>query len=390
MRVASPSVVVTTTVPTSLATFYPVTIAEFRRLGYQVHLVSAPGGEWESLRPLADQVHVLPMARDISPVADVRALWRWWRLLRWLQPEVVVAGTPKASLLSMLAAALTRVPCRVYHLLGLRLEGVQGKARLLLAALEWVTSRAAGKVVAVSPSLAEVYTSARLNAGRDVVVIGAGSTHGVDADRFRPTDPDLRLRTEIGIDADAPVVAFIGRLTGDKGPEMLLAAAEHLRATGCPVQYLVVGAQDEADSQKHVRAFEESGLSMHVTGFRSDVRPYLALADVLVLPSKREGMPNVVLEAASMGVPAVTTLVTGARDSVVDGETGFLVEYGDHVALADRIRTLVSDAGLRRSMGQQARHRVMEWFEPQVVARDFVSVVTQRSGCHQPNRRPRQ
>jgi glycosyltransferase involved in cell wall biosynthesis len=112
-----------------------------------------------------------------------------------------------------------------------------------------------------------------------------------------------------------------------------------------------------------------------------DVRPYLAAADLLVLPTRREGLPNVVLEAAAMGVPSVTTTATGAIDSVADGETGILVPPDDPHALAAAISALLKDPGLRRQMGESARRRVVTMFGPGDVAKAICNLaITERTG----------
>lgn len=135
-----------------------------------------------------------------------------------------------------------------------------------------------------------------------------------------------------------------------------------------------MGAQDEPDSVRYVRSLQSSGLSVRLAGHQPDVRPYLALADLIVLPTKREGLGMVVLEAAAMGIPAITTNVTGAIDSVVDGATGYLVDYGDHVALARAIGGLLDDERERAAMGARARQRVLRDFAPEAVSRRLVDV----------------
>lgn len=376
-RRTAPRAVVASTVPVTAATFYRETLAELRSRGYEVHVVTSPGPQVASLVDLVHAVHALPMHRGVAPLKDLVGLVRWIVLLLRLRPEVVLGGTPKAGLLSMLAAWVTRVPRRTYLLQGLRLEGSTGTQRRLLAVLERVASHCSQRVVAVSPSLAREYERLGLNAGREVVVPHHGSSHGVDTDHFVPVagDPDLAAR--IGLAPDVPVVAFIGRLTADKGPDTLIRALTEVAAHGTRLQLLVLGAQDEPDSQLYLTRLEQLGdhVTVLVLGHFDDVRPYLALSDLLVLPTKREGMPNVVLEAAAMGKPAVTTTATGAVDSVVEGVTGLLVGPDDGDAMGRAIERLVTDRELREQMGRASRDRVVQDFQPEHVARAIVDRV---------------
>lgn len=377
---AAPRAVVSSTVPATAASFYKETLAELASRGYEVHVVTSPGPQVADLEGLVHAVHLLPMHRGVSPVKDLVGLLRWIVLLLRLRPQVVLGGTPKAGLLSMVAAWVTRRPRRTYLLQGLRLEGSTGTQRRVLALMEQLASRCSSGVVAVSPSLAAEYTKLGLHAGRDVIVPHHGSSHGVDTAHFVPTAGDPALAEELGIDPALPVIAFIGRLTADKGPDTLIRALTAVSERGTQVQLLVLGAQDEPDSQTYLHRLEGLGerVRVKVLGHFADVRPYLALSDLLVLPTKREGMPNVVLEAAAMGLPAVTTTATGAVDSVVDGVTGFVVAPDDGDAMGLAIERLVSDAHLRERLGRASRERVVRDFQPDDVARAIVDRVTGR------------
>lgn len=372
-----PRAVVTSTIPLTAASFYRETLAELRHRGYEVHVVTSPGPQVAQLADVSYAVHSLPMFRGVSPLKDLVGLGRWIVLLLRLRPEVVLGGTPKAGLLSMMAARITMVPKRTYLLQGLRLEGSSGLQRRILVGMERLASWCSHRVVAVSPSLAREYERLGLNAGRAVVVPHHGSSHGVDTERFTPRPRDGDLALELGFESHVPVVAFIGRLTADKGPDTLIQALASVAARGSSLQLLVLGAQDEPDSQTYLHRLEQLGdrVRVQVLDHIDDVRPYLALSDLLVLPTKREGMPNVVLEAAAMAKPVVTTTATGAVDSVIDGVTGFLVEPDDGEAMGRSIELLAGDPSLRERMGQASRDRVVQDFQPHDVARAIVDLV---------------
>jgi len=366
--------VVSTTIPRTAETFYGQIIDVLKQDGYEVHVITSDGPEIPSLKGRADHVHIVAMRRQVSVIADFRALLGWMRILARVRPDFVLAGTPKAGLVGMISSWVARVPRRAYFLQGLRLEGTQGLERAVLGRMEWLASWCSQVVIAVSPSLADRYRQLGLAAGRPLVVPHHGSSHGVDTEFFRPRQRSPELLGEIGLVRDVPVLTFIGRMTTDKGPDTLLGALRHIRSQDVLLQLLVVGAQDEADSAYYLSEFERERTTVVVVPQIQDVRPYLAASEIVVLPTRREGMPNVVLEAAAMGVASVTTDATGAVDSVVDGLTGLIVPVGDEPALAGAILRLLRDPDLRERMGRNARVRAVRDFQPEDVSRAVVDV----------------
>lgn len=371
---ARPAVVVVTSIARSVDSFYGQIIDEFQSRGYEVHVVTSDGPEVPRLREHGYAVHIIRIERTISLLLDLRALWALVRILRHIRPEVVFGGTPKAALLSMVASRLNRIPRRAYFLQGLRLEGTTGAEYRLLSAMEWFTCWNSHVVIAVSASLADLYLELRLAAGRPIAVPHHGSSHGVDTEHFRPVLRDVSFIQELSMDPELPTVIFIGRLTADKGLDSLIDALDLLRLEGVEFQVLVIGPQDEADSSYYRERLEACLTPVWVISQSPDVRPYIASADFLVLPTRREGMPNVVLEAAAMGIPSVTTTATGAIDSLLDGETGILVPPNDPRALSTAMSRLLRDPALRQRMGASARCRVVSLFQPRDVARTIVDV----------------
>lgn len=372
-----PVAVVSATIPYSVVSFYLGLCRELGSRGYDVHVVTSPGSKVPEIEQVVDSVHVLPMRRGMAPAADLVALVRWLLLMRSLRPRVVLAGTPKAALLAMLSARAWRAPRRTYHVLGLRGETARGWRARLLAGMEWLTAWCSTTVLAVSPSLADELTRRRLTAGRAVQVLGSGSTHGVDAEHFTPRPPDPEVARRLGIDLDEPVIAFVGRLTRDKGVETLIGMLDEVRRAEGGAQLVVVGAQDEDDSDGFVAQLSALR-GVVLVDDQDDVRPFMALADVLVLPTLREGMPNVVLEAAAMGIPSVTTTATGAVDSVVDGRTGYAVAVGDGDAMAERVLGLLRRPEERARLGEAARQRAVVEFLPARVHQRIADVITGR------------
>ncbi|MDO5502414.1 MAG: glycosyltransferase family 4 protein, partial [Actinomycetia bacterium] len=333
--------------------------------GHEVRLATTP----DALAHQAverEGVPLIPiqMEREISLRHDLKALFRWLKTIRDYRPDVINVGTPKASLLGGLAAYVLRVPIRVYVVRGLRAEGAKGRKRALLLGMEWLTMRLANRIVFVSDSLADESARHRLTPARHTYILASGSSNGVDAKgiaQFISSVDATQLRASLGIHKDEVVVGFIGRLTSDKGVEDLVEAFRS-PALNAKARLLLIGQVEDPSIASRL---EEITARVIPIGFVRDIRPYLPAIDILCLPTKREGFPNVVLEAAAAGIPAITTRATGARDSVVDGETGTLVDAGDTRALVGGINRLIDQPHVRQQMGRNARLRVERDFAPQ-------------------------
>lgn len=336
--------------------------------GVDVLLVAAPGehliatGRREGVRTFA-----VDMSREIDVLRDIRALVAWTLLLWRERPDVINVGTPKAALLGAAAAFATRVPRRVYVVRGLRYEGASGRTRRVLMAMEWATVAMSTDVVVVSRSVGAAMLRDRLLGRRMPVLLGAGSSNGVDGPAVREVaarSNRAELLKRMGWEPGTEVVAFVGRLTRDKGAETLIAAMQAVHRRHPTAALLCIGDLEEPDLRA---TLEQSGVPVHLTGWTDVPWAYFSAIDVLALPSRREGFPNVVLEAASVGVPTVTTRATGAADAVVDEVTGLVVGVDDAAEFSGALHRLLIDRALRERMGVAARSRAETDFAPEVV-----------------------
>jgi glycosyltransferase involved in cell wall biosynthesis len=334
-----------------------------REAGFQVTLVSNPG---ELLTRTAAQEGVeaigLPMRREMAPLADFVSLVRLCWLLFRLMPDMTEFSTPKAGLLGSIAAMLCGVPTRVYFLRGLKLERCSGVKRWILMAAERVASSCSHAVLCNSESLRDKAISLGVAPASKLRLLGGGSSNGVDADRFQPGETNLRAC--LGLPQDAPVVGFVGRLTRDKGLPELIEAFDAILAAKPETHLLLVGWFDAAEDalSSELRWRIKNHPRIHLTGFVADAAPYYRAMDVMVLPTWREGFPNVVLEAAATGIPVVTTLSTGSRDAVVPEVTGLLIPPGYPVAIREAVLQLLNNPERRCRMGEAGRAWVLDQY----------------------------
>jgi glycosyltransferase involved in cell wall biosynthesis len=336
--------------------------------GFDVTLICSPGKWLDALgRIETAQIIELPMARRIAPLRDLVSLWRLCRILHSIGPSVANVGTPKAGLLGGFAAWVTRIPCRFYTLRGLRFETTTGLKRWLLVYAERLACCFAHRVICVSPSLREKAVASGFTSRERTVVFGSGSSNGVDASRFSPTPERIRrgaeLRRELGIPSLAPVLGFVGRLTCDKGVPELVEAFLQLSDQFPDLRLLLLGCFEEEDPLPvQTRRCIEMNRHVIFAGLIEDTAPYYALMDVLVLPSHREGFPNVVLEAHAAGKPVVAARATGVVDAVVDDETGLLFPVGDAAALTNALARLLTDKTLASKLGLAGQERIKREF----------------------------
>lgn len=307
---------------------------------------------------------IVPMVRGINPLADIISIFKMIRVIRQAKPDIVHSYTPKAGLVAMVSARLCRVPARVHTFTGLIFPTQRGFKKHLLIWVDRLICVCATKVVPEGAGVLADLQSYRIT-DKLLSVIGFGNIAGVDTRYFtRDAEGVLlkaqELRTQIG--RPGFIYCFVGRLNRDKGVRELVQAFSSLHGD---VALLLVGGDDpEAPIDMDTRLLIESASNIHALGFMSDIRPALAASDILVLPSYREGFPNVVLQAGAMELPVIASNISGCNEAVTPGYNGWLVPAKDVGSLADAMtQALDGSANELKIMGNNARHRVLERFE---------------------------
>lgn len=330
-----------------------------QKAGYEVHIASAHGAAVSQIEAEGFHHHAVSFARSgQNPLVELRTLVSLVKLFRQIKPDLVHLITIKPVLYGGLAARLSQVQGVVSAVSGLGTvflaESLLGKAR------RWLI----GKLYTAAfqqNNLAVIFQNPD---DRDTLLsIGALSEQNVRL--VRGSGVSLQEYPYLPEPEGKPVIVMAARLLRDKGVFEFVEAARELRHRGVAVNMKLIGSADPGNvssvTQAELDAWEEEG-AVELLGFRSDIAEQYASANIVCLPSYREGLPKGLVEAAACGRAVVTTDVPGCRDAITPGETGLLVPVKDSSALADAIQALVDQSRLRKKMGAAGRALAEEEF----------------------------
>ena len=358
-----------TTVPISLENLLEGQL-NFMQREYEVVAISA---EAEKLKKLGETLGVrtypVEMTREITPHKDISSLWELYKFFKKEKPLIVHTHTPKAGIAGMIAAKMAGVPLRLHTLAGLPLLEARGAKRKLLEMVEKVTFMCATKVYPNSKRIYDYVLKKKFVPSEKLKVLGKGSSNGIDTTFFNPAESDeiqkKKLRKELMISQNDLVFIFVGRLVRDKGINELVMAFQRLHKEHSLTKLLLVGSFEEGlDPLKPetVKLIRDSNSIIEV-GYQDDVRPYLAISDVLAFPSYREGFPNVVMQAGAMGLPAIVSDINGCNEIIIEGKNGAIIPAKQTDALYGAMNKMFLDVHWRNSLAQNARRTIQENYE---------------------------
>lgn len=311
-------------------------------------------------------VHHIPMEREISIFKDFYCLICFIFYFIKERPYIVHGNTPKGSLLSMIAARITRVPVRIYMCHGLRYQGCGGFKRKLLMFMEYISCKCATEIICVSHGIKKVLIEDKIT-NKEPIIIWNGSVKGIDAEKFNPDNfkDNLGLRQQYNINKNDFVVTFIGRLVKDKGINELVEAINYLHTKYANIKLLLIGGFENTGnpiSDITKKIIDESDFII-ATGPQSDVVPFLSISDLFVFPSYREGFGLSLMEAGAMGVPSIASNIPGCNEVVIDGKTGILIPSHSSQAIIENIEKLYNDKDLLNYLKSNCRNSIIERYE---------------------------
>lgn len=332
---------------------------------YEVVALSSPG---EELKTVAEREGVrtvaVPMERHISVWKDLVSLWRLLLVFRRERPTLVHSMTPKAGLLSMVAARMAGVPVRVHTFTGLVFPTSTGLTRRLLMTTDRLMCRCATHIIPEGEGVKSDLLRYGITS-KPLRVLGFGNVRGVDMTHYSRRPEVMKIAEKL---RDGRFTFFfVGRLVRDKGIEELCAAFDRLSAADDGVRLVLVGWYEDtldpiSDATRHLI---DSNEAIVYAGEKRDdeLLAYYAAADCYVQPSYREGFPNTVLEAGAMGLPSIVTDINGSREIIVEGENGCIVPSKDTDALYEAMVRMRTDSAGRQRMASKAREMVANRFE---------------------------
>lgn len=360
----------TSTVPVSLNHLLK---GQLRFLNQHFEVV-AVSGEDAHLQAVAEreQIRVVPlkMERAIRPFQDLLSLWQLFWLFKKERPQIVHSITPKAGLLSMLAAKMAGVPIRMHTFTGLIFPSRSGFMQKLLIKMDQLLCWAATNIYPEGNGVKLDLINYGITS-KPLKVLANGNVNGIDLEFFSCTqiysEQKEQLRQELVLQPNDFVFIFVGRLVGDKGINELIEAFFKLQTPNSKL--LLVGSfESELDPlQPETLKVIETHPNIISVGFQSDVRPYFAVSDCLVFPSYREGFPNVVMQAGAMGLPSIVTDINGCNEIIVEGENGTIIPVKNIEAIKTAMQKMMNNKEFYLKLKENARPMIQSRYEQRVV-----------------------
>lgn len=335
---------------------------------YEVVAVSSPGKEMQVLREREGiRTIEVPMERRISPIKDFISLIRMIRVFTLERPYMVHSMTPKAGLISMLAGWITRVPVRMHTFTGLVFPTATGWKQRLLMCTDWLTCACATHVNPEGEGVKRDLMTYGITK-KPLQIIGNGSICGVDMAYFDRTESVMKQAVAYR-EEGCFTFCFVGRIVRDKGINELVSAFVRLHEKYPQVRLLLVGPFEKKldpvlpETEKAI----QNHPAIRFMGFQPDVRPFLVASGTLVLPSYREGFPNVVLQAGAMGLPSIVTDINGCNEIIIPNENGVIIPSKDEEALYQAMENFLFYPEEIQRMAKKARSLIASRYDRKVL-----------------------
>lgn len=351
-----------TTVPISLNVLLKGQL-KFINQYYEVIAVSSSGDQLKEVGGREGvRTYPLEMTRKITPLKDICSIISLFQFLKKEKPYIIHSHTPKAGLIAMIAAFFARVPNRLHTVSGLPLMETNGLKRFILLVVEKLIYALSTVVLPNSYGIRNFILENNLTNKSKLCLIGKGSSNGIDLNFFQPSE-DIKhksslLKIEYNLEHKF-IYLYIGRLVSHKGINELVNSFIEMNEK-CPdtILILVGEFENDLDPLSALTRIRMQIANIKCVGYQKDVRPFLALADVFVFPSYREGFPNAVLQACAFNLPCIVSDISGCNEIIQNHKNGLIVPPKNEKELTKAMQLLYTDEFLLNKLGRLNRLRV--------------------------------
>lgn len=358
------------TIPTTVKVFFGDQLRFLQDNGFDITVItSSDGGNQDFGKALPEGVKLetVQMSRTIKPHADLKAFFKIHKIIRKNKFDIVQYVTPKAALFGAISSFLCRVPVRLYLMWGLCYVAQTGVKRFMFKRIERLVCKISTAIALDSRGNRRFATEEGLCKANKISVVGHGSANGVDIERFNPdklADDGIQIRQELNISSDSIVLGCVAAIVRDKGINELIEAFAVVAKEYENVRLLYIGQTTEENfvRESTLQLMNSHEKIIHLC-WKGDPERYMAAMDIFVLPTYREGLGVVNIEASAMKLPVISTDVPGPQESVVDGKTGLLVPAREVDPLVQAMRTLLDKPLYAKKLGEAGRQRVIEHYE---------------------------
>jgi glycosyltransferase involved in cell wall biosynthesis len=369
-----------TTAPLSLKYLLRGQMKFMKEHGFDVLMVSSDGPELKDVINYEGCRHeIVPMTRKMTPLADLKALWILYKLIRKEKPDIIHSHTPKAGLLAMLAAKMAGVKLRIHTVAGLRFMTASGTSRKILIAMEKLTMTSANYVWPNSFSLRDYIAQHKMVTPAKLEVIGLGSSNGISLSRFShqvlQQEKTEEIKQIMKYDPALRYFLFVGRIVHDKGVDELVNAFLHVYQKNDRYRLVLVGSfEDDLDP---VTAETKNILRSHpgiiLAGWNDSVEYFMSLSFALIHPSHREGFPNVLLQAGALKCPVICSRIEGNIDIIEHGASGLIFECGNAIELQSCMEKATDDPATMQHYADALYAKVRGHFDQPVVHQQLLT-----------------
>ncbi len=349
---------------------------------HDVIAISNPGKELKEVKKQEGVRTIsLKMTRYISPIKDLVSLINMISILNKEKPDVVHSHTPKAGFISMVASALCGIPNRFHTVGGLPLMESHGLKKIILLFIEWLTYKCATRIFPNSYGLKK-FILKNINVSKNKIsVIGSGSTNGINTKYFNKNNKiyktSIQIKKKFGLKNIFSFI-FIGRIVKDKGIDELIEAFNKLNHKYKNTKLILIGWEENLDpisaTAKKIIYFKKSIINL---GYKKDVRPFLLASNCLVLPSYREGFPNVVLQAGSMNIPSIVSNINGCNEIIQNNFNGLYIKPKNSQSLYLAMEKILINKHLYKSLVKRTRKNIVKNFRQDIIHNKILSLYSE-------------